>query len=325
MDHDVRLPFTRPAFLAPADLMEPPARPSSSDPRTASDAQPQSSHTLALVRPARHRSRLRQALAAISLVKNAYATTVRVWRLHGVVRHHVLSYHGAEWLARASSHRILHCFGDSHALAFRVVGRDRRLLPSTWFDVVAIPGATASGLANPNSRTNALATYLRCLARLDHDSRLLFLLGEVDCGFLLWLKAGDSKLQLANEFESCIGRYTSFLEGVLDQGFRNVIVATVPLPTIVDYNTWAGLQGARSLIAASIHDRTALTRLFNQRIREWCGQHNCMVLDYEDRITDPATGLVRSDLLDSKALDHHLQAAKFSDILASELRGLGFN
>ncbi len=56
------------------------------------------------------------------------------------------------------------CFGDSHVGVFWHI-EQRRLVPHAWFDACPITGATAHGLGNPSSRTNALSIFRQGSAR----------------------------------------------------------------------------------------------------------------------------------------------------------------
>jgi hypothetical protein len=222
-----------------------------------------------------------------------------------------------------ASRQILHCFGDSHTAVFRQVARERDL-PRTWLDAVPVRGATALGLVNPNSKTRALPVFREVIDKLPLDRPLLFMLGEVDCGFLIWYRAQHKAVSVDGEFETSFRNYTTFLEGLLQEGRKRLVVVTVPPPTIREGQQGA-VANARREVSASLHDRTELTRAYNARLRTWATANKCQFLDYEDELIDPATGLVREDLRDADESNHHLDVHKHARIVAAQLRAAGFS
>ncbi|MGH9623736.1 MAG: hypothetical protein ACRD4G_05285 [Bryobacteraceae bacterium] len=74
--------------------------------------------------------------------------------------------------------------GDSHAAIFQTL-RMRATFPTRFFNVVAVGGATMSGLENPNSKTHALTIFKRNIRR-SKARTVITLLGEVDVGFVIW-------------------------------------------------------------------------------------------------------------------------------------------
>ena len=83
--------------------------------------------------------------------------------------------------------RNLFCFGDSHVSVFNYID-DQKVLKNTKIFVTMVPGATALGMVNPNSKTNALNIFYSNLVDIPKDSSLLFMLGEVDCGFVIGIE-----------------------------------------------------------------------------------------------------------------------------------------
>jgi hypothetical protein len=58
------------------------------------------------------------------------------------------------------------------------------------FDVCIVGGATAQGAVNPNSKTDALAIFQKKIKYTNADN-ILIMLGEVDCGYLIWVRSKD--------------------------------------------------------------------------------------------------------------------------------------
>jgi hypothetical protein len=225
---------------------------------------------------------------------------------------------------RLTGRRILHCFGDSHAVVFKNMVK-QSTLERTWIDFVIVQGATAFGLANPNSRTNAFGAFSSVVARLPVRRSLLFMLGEVDCGFLVWHRAQEMGVRVDGQFELSVRNYTEFLEGLLAQGRRSLLVAAVPPPTIGVGKTSGEVANARRGVTASLSDRTAMTLRYNSRLSEWSKQNGCVFLDYTNSMIDPATGVIRDEYRHPDPLNHHAHPDRFRELMAGRLRDAGFD
>ena len=99
-------------------------------------------------------------------------------------RRHFYSSRAVASVASFFGFRVIHCLGDSHIEVFW-----RMKLPRTHFRVVSVGGATALGIANPRSQTNALLIFRALLETLPAGSQVVVMLGEVDCACLLFLFA----------------------------------------------------------------------------------------------------------------------------------------
>ena len=74
--------------------------------------------------------------------------------------------------------------GDSHAKVFRYPMLRFRLWQK-YLNVVSVGAATASGLENPNSKTQAFQQFDRALGTT-RAKKVVVMLGEVDTGFVIW-------------------------------------------------------------------------------------------------------------------------------------------
>jgi hypothetical protein len=207
-------------------------------------------------------------------------------------------------------------------LVFKDLVKYRRLR-RTWLDFLMIRGATAFGMANPNSRTNAFAEFRTVIQRLPRSRPLLFMLGEVDCGFLIWHRAQSTGVPVEEQMEASLRNYVQFLDGLLAEG-RTVMVAAVPLPTITDGRVFGEVANARKDVTASLAERTALTVRYNAALRSWCRDRGCVFLDYEAEMLDPATGLIREDLRHPDPQNHHAHPERFLELVARHLQDAGF-
>jgi hypothetical protein len=194
----------------------------------------------------------------------------------------------------------------------------------TVFDVNMVTGATALGMANPNSRTDALGIFSRRIQRLPNNRDLCFLLGEVDCGFLLWYQAQKGICSLEDGLDRSFGNYVTFLESVLTSG-HTVTIISVPLPTIRDNTTWGGLNNARREVEATLLERTALTTRYNDLLRAWSRSRETRMVDLEPDLLDPLTHVVRERFVSSNPLDHHYAPAPFASVVVSALAQFGYS
>lgn len=217
---------------------------------------------------------------------------------------------------------MVYCLGDSHARVFDNI-QERHLLNGVTLDVTWVLGATALGLANPNSRSNALVDFRKALRGVPRDAPLVVLLGEIDCGYLIWYRADKYGHDVREEFEASLATYTGFLTELQHGGRSSIIVAVVPPPAVEDYADWSGLDNARKHVKATLGERTRLTQEYNDRLRDWAHAHGAQVLDYESDVLDADSGRIRPELMHDDPLNHHLHRERFPEVVAARMRELG--
>jgi hypothetical protein len=202
--------------------------------------------------------------------------------------------------------------GDSHA---RVVW-DAARLPDLRAGVkmCLVRGATAQGLHNPNSRTNALRTFQQRCEQAPTWQTLVFLLGEVDCGFVIWYRAEKYGVPVESQLQLSIGSYVEFLDRQVQAGFRTLVLSA-PLPTIRDGQDWGEVANARREVKAGQRDRTKLTLEYNARLWSACTRIGADFLDVTTPTLDPGTELIRSDYLNPDPTDHHLHPRKYAELV----------
>lgn len=221
----------------------------------------------------------------------------------------------AETVAGIVGHRFVIVVGDSHANVFAEIRR-RRLVPRTSFSLVSVSGATARGLANPNSTTDALARFGAALQVVPRSRRTLVMLGEVDCGFLCWYLAEREQTTVDAQLQISWAHHRHYLDGLLAEGRRRLGVVSVLPPTVDDYTTWTGLANERRQVTADIEARTEATLAYNGQLKDWADQRGCAYLDLDPALIDPATGLLRDEFRNPDPTDHHLNPDPLASLVA---------
>lgn len=205
--------------------------------------------------------------------------------------------------------------GDSHAAVFSDTGF-RAEFPSHAFDVVSIGGATASGLENPNSKTQSGPRFIDAWKK-SRAGTVIVLLGEVDTGFVIWYRAEKYRVDVSEMLLSALASYQDFLT-VLRNGHR-VICLSAPLPTIPDGQNWGEVANARKDVRASLIERTRLTIRFNAGMRKFCAGNGIDYLDF-DAQSMGVDGLVDKRLLNPNPLDHHYEPRAYMEMMVPKLR-----
>lgn len=216
----------------------------------------------------------------------------------------VLGYHEVE------------VYGDSHVAVFRRL--NGRLGPAR-FVVNSVRGATALGITNPNSRSNAFNTFAKYLKQT-RCHELIFCLGEVDCGFLIWFLAEKRQQAVNSLLNDAVNSYTQFIAQF--RGSRRIVVLSAPLPTIPDGFNTGEIANLRREVSVSQTQRTKLTLEFNRRIKSWCDRNEAVFVDLDSVSLDENTGAVRKCLLNANPADHHYCPEQYIQLLeTSSLAG----
>ncbi len=217
----------------------------------------------------------------------------------------------------------LHCLGDSHVIMFQTVAQCH-FWRRTRFAFCVVQGATVTGLANPNSQTQAYPIFQEYLQSISTQDDLLFCLGEVDCGFVIWYRAEKYGEDIESQMTLAIQRYSSLIKEALEMGFRHITVCSAPLPTILDGQDWGEVANKRKEVTASLVERTRLTLDFNSAMRSFALQHGLRHLDLDAIIYDPSIGTLRDEFRNRNRLDHHLDPQRTSKEIVPMLNALGY-
>lgn len=207
--------------------------------------------------------------------------------------------------------------GDSHARVF--LCREIFLaFPFHWFNVIAVDGATVSGLHNPNSTSQAMPIFKDTLQK-SAAKTVIFLLGEVDVGFVIWHRAQKKRQgSVAAMLNSALDNYKDLILWALAKNIK-VICVSAPLPTIKDDQDWGKIANLRRDIKASQRERTVLTLEFNSKMKKFCKLNGVEYVDL-DADSIGKDGLVNSRLLNKDPADHHYDKEAYASLVARNLK-----
>lgn len=205
--------------------------------------------------------------------------------------------------------------GDSHSPIFSHPSFTK-FFPEFCFNVVYVIGATASGLENPNTKTQAYPIFNDALNRSTAE-KVIVMLGEVDTGFVIWYRAQKYQESVSLMRDRAINSYSKFL---LEVSARfHVVCISTPLPTIQDNNDWGDVANARREVKATQLERTALTLEFNQKMQAFCLQQNISYIML-DNMCVSKFGMIRKELVNRNPNDHHYDPDAYSVLLIEGLR-----
>ncbi|OJV31420.1 MAG: hypothetical protein BGO32_03360 [Bacteroidetes bacterium 37-13] len=212
----------------------------------------------------------------------------------------------------------IYVFGDSHTQCFSYINTFYGKRCGYVFDVMRIDGATAHGLNNPNSKTLALQKFSEKISIINNNKTVIFLLGEVDVGFVIWYRALKYNESVEKQYNESINTYTNFLKTIAERG-HSIIVMSVPLPTIKDNLALGDVANLRKEVKASQVERTQLTLKYNKELKEICRKNNYIFLDFDKYLLDNNTQLIKNEYLNKNYLDHHLDNLNYANIIIKEL------
>ena len=196
------------------------------------------------------------------------------------------------------------CCGDSHTRIFRYLNKKQSKLN---FLVCEVPGASAQGAVNPNSRTDALNIYKNVVTNVKAD-KILIMLGEVDCGFVIWVRSKKYNISVDEQIEKCVNNLFEFINFILnktDLKSEDIIVTGSILPTISDSTNKIYLNGARAEVDISQLERTNKTIEYNNMLKDMSQKNGYKYIDITSQLIG-VNGLVKDEFLNKNPSDHHL-------------------
>jgi hypothetical protein len=205
--------------------------------------------------------------------------------------------------------------GDSHALVFHSEYMVA-FFPDYHFDVVEVPGATVSGLPNPNAVTQTKQKFDEATSST-RARKVIVMIGEVDTGFVIWYRAQKHGASVDDMTRLALTNYQQLLLELRER-FEVACIST-PLPTIRDGADWGEVANLRKEITATQQERTTLTLSFNNAMQEFCADNGItyLMLD-KDSLGD--NGVVRNSLLNADPRNHHYDATEHARMIAPLLQ-----
>lgn len=209
--------------------------------------------------------------------------------------------------------------GDSHISYFKY-GAKQDLYAPFKSEFCMASGATASGLENPNSFTQAAEKFKDFIFKYPKSSEIIFQLGEVDCGILIWLKAKKSNISIDQQIKISLEAYESFLNKLIAKGYKNIVITSATLPTINDTDAIGEIISIRrQQVQATFEERTALTHKFNVELEKICEKNDFKFIDASNEFWNAETKLCDSKFRNKDLSDHHMDNLAASPIWATKL------
>ena len=216
--------------------------------------------------------------------------------------------------------RKIHFIGDSHTEVFWSMEF------SPWYfwkltpKIKVVHGATATGLANPNSKTQALTIFENHLKeKVNKDDYVVFQLGEVDCGFAIWYRSEKHGLSVQKQTKLAIDNYSSLIKKSSSINGKKTIICSAVLPTLHDGNDYGEVANLRKKIKATIKERTQLTLDFNRALKQLAKENRLGFIDLDQSLLNKKTGVIHSKFLHKDCTNHHLNPSKLAKIISKEL------
>lgn len=211
----------------------------------------------------------------------------------------------------------IHFLGDSH-LRPVVAAINSGLFGDIRCEVDEVGGATAVGLRHPTSKTQALVRYRECLLPFRPNVTPVFQLGEVDCGFVIWVRAQRYGESVDEQLETSIRAYRGFLNEIKAVGY-SPIVTSATLPTLRDGVLDGQVSLLRHEVRATYRDRTDLTLRYNNRLKTICSEDEIEYVDFVTDMIDSETRLLNEWFRHPDPKDHHLHPERAGKLWAKRI------
>jgi hypothetical protein len=209
------------------------------------------------------------------------------------------------------------CIGDSNVMVLRGID-----LPGVWLYRIGLGGATVSGIQNPDPAALSSDEIGPRLARAQPWHQVLFMLGGVDCSFVIWYYARERGVDAQDLLRDAVEGYGELIRQTIARGFRRVLVVSPPLPTMGDSERPANFRGS---VEATQLERTRAVLEFNAAIERRCRELGAEFVDVTSEQLDPDTGLIaRRFVREDNKRNHHLALEPYRDVVARKLAALNW-
>lgn len=217
---------------------------------------------------------------------------------------------------------MLTVFGDSHTKIFSYINE---VAEFNVFRVVCVPGATALGAVRPDSKTNALSKFREVFRDKSLViSKLIIQLGEVDCGFLVWLLAQKRGGTSFKYLKRSINNLSFFVEEVLDCRSElkpsDINIISVPYSIGVDVQSRKFLHGLRSEVSITKIQIDEAIDFYNNGLKSICVKKGYRYIDATNIYCTYSKSIYPLCLPSSK-YEHHLNFRYSWGLLLSALLG----
>ena len=212
---------------------------------------------------------------------------------------------------KKSKKKSILALGDSHTGVFKHINK-KRLMHDVEFNVVTVHGATAQGANNPNSKTNALAKFKEKLASEKKHDGVMVMLGEVDCGFVIWYRKEKYNTSIEEQLDNSVTKLFEFIDNEVRTKYdaEQITVIGVNLPTLFDH-VIPGAKLRREFYGlGTLKERTQLTLMYNDSLKNECIKRRYNYTDIVKETMDPTSQVVDKQYLRPNERDHHISEVK---------------
>lgn len=208
------------------------------------------------------------------------------------------------------------CVGDSHLYAVKQAA-EIGLIKADECRFSIVPGATAVGLRNPNSITDAMSIFNEDIYKRPTDTYLLIQIGEVDCGFVIWYRSTKYGESVERQMYESLKAYQDFIMNLMRRGYKHICITGAILPTIRDDVDFGTVANARSEIRVPLLERTRLTLEYNVGLKKLSEELNINYLELTQKILSKESFVVDDNFRNPDPRDHHLDPLKMAPLWAS--------
>lgn len=216
--------------------------------------------------------------------------------------------------------RSILVLGDSHCGAFEYCF-DQGLLAPHWLNCEIAGGATAYGLNNDLSVTQAWQKFDHALQRFASFDVVVIMLGECDCSFALWKKAERLNVPPETLLDHSLAGIHRLVRRVREDSMarpKKIVLVGAILPTIDDESAPTQGNMMRRTVSASQAERTRLVLAYNEKLVQLADTLGVAYFDLSIQTMDPRSGLIDGRFVAS-ADDHHLSNPASAPLYSANL------
>ena len=205
--------------------------------------------------------------------------------------------------------------GDSHSVVFSYANTQSDC--KHIFDVCPVGGASARGLVNNSSHSNALNIYKEKILQTDLDTVILQV-GECDLGIIIWYFVLNNIEVLPLAIDNTVSRLMLFADLELKGKFKQIIICGSNLPTTADSVDRNLMEPGRNH-DIDIRTRTQVTHEYNKKLKHLCELRGYDFLDITAGTINTETGLIQDKFLHWDQANSHMDIEAVYDVYMSEL------